>query len=172
MPESAYAIGLNITADEITLTKSASNVISFLALPDDYVTIAKIDPDILEVIVSDNLRGSSDSEVTRTGVTYILAKELTITGIPDGSSIRVKFTGFEVTDNAFGKVYVNDVAVGTERSFTGGETEYSEDFTGINSGDKIQIYAHAQVGSGEAHIKNFRIYCDMVLKRAGTITIA
>ena len=72
--------------------------------------------------------------------------------------------------NFCARVYVNDVAVGTERCVSGAAT-YSELVTGIKANDNIQLYAKIGDGSCATHtceITSFSIY-GVVLPTASVI---
>jgi len=90
--------------------------------------------------------------------TYMKLKEIKI-GV--GGTFRIKFSlHFEPGDanNAYGRVYRNGVAVGTERSNSSDTyIEYSEDIGGWSPGDLIQIYAKVNVNY-YAYVKDFLIY--------------
>ena len=67
--------------------------------------------------------------------------------------------------DAYGRVYEDGVAVGTERiTSSGSYVTYSEDIAGWDVGDEVRIYAMREVGSNEsnrAKIRNFRITVDI-----------
>jgi hypothetical protein len=60
---------------------------------------------------------------------------------------------------AYGRVYRNGVAVGTEQSTTSGTyVVKGETISGWANGDKIQLYIHHLNGDNTAFAENFRIY--------------
>ena len=110
--------------------------------------------------LSDDLLLSADTMRNTSSLTPVLVKEFEI--IVDGDfriafDIR-KYTGTVAT--AYAQIYKNDVAVGTERSNAGTTwVNYSEDLTGWERTDKIQLYLWAGEGaSRNAQIRNFRVY--------------
>ncbi len=112
---------------------------------------------------SDDLRASADTERFSTSTDYEKKKEMTMTML---GTIRVKFD-LKSTDgdgNVMGRIYKNDVAVGTERTTASPSyTTYSEDLSGVAVGDKIQIYIKRSSSSVyEAKIQNFRIYYNII----------
>jgi hypothetical protein len=69
-------------------------------------------------------------------------------GYPGGSRI------------AYGRVYNNGVAVGTERQHTSGDyTTYSQDFL-LAAGDLIQLYCKVSGSLSSYYEKNFTLYAD------------
>jgi hypothetical protein len=123
---------------------------------------------------SDNLKASSDSTQNTTSASYTKIKEITVADYApkindkDIGKLRVKFD--LATNNAsvaaYGRIYKNGVALGTERSTTGTSyTTYSEDLE-FKAGDKIQLYAHSD-GTNTASVKNFRIYADGICLSCG-----
>lgn len=109
--------------------------------------------------VGDNLEGSSDGIVLTNSSTYVKKKEILL---PKGGIIRVKFDLKIGTEGctAYGRIYRNGVAVGTERT---NNTEiyitFSEDISGWSPLDLCQLYICHDSGPGiYTYAKNFRIY--------------
>ena len=115
---------------------------------------------------SETLRLSDDTEATTTSTTYVKLKEITLTD--DGiTAIRTKFDLRADADyqSAWGRIYKNDVAVGTERYKDRASWDtYTEDIVCIK-GDKIQLYAKTGNVLKPAHVRNFRIYYSFVVGR-------
>ena len=115
----------------------------------------------ITITPSDNIRCSADTEQHNFFLTdYRKVKEITvnITG-----TIRVYFElMIETTSNyyAYGRIYKNGVAIGTERS-TNSTTyvAYSEDIA-VSAGDKIQLYVKATQKTYLAMVRNFRLKYD------------
>ena len=103
---------------------------------------------------ADTLRHSDD--VAYTEYKRIEFKE------ENGSDITVKFdlrdTNGAGTSSA--RIYKNSVAVGIERVTGSGWATYSEDLSGINTDDEIQLYMKTDTSGGGAgaDIRNFRLY--------------
>ncbi len=114
---------------------------------------------------SNNLRHSNDTERSTASSSYTKVKECLL--LEDISACRIKFTIRELINGqtAYGRIYKNGVAIGTERSTTSntGE-EFSEDFTNLVAGDLIQIYIKKSVTGNTAYAKNFRFYWDNILQ--------
>jgi len=114
-----------------------------------------------QLIASDTLKQSADTERTGTDNSYVLTKEIVVF---ERGTIRVKFDlGLGIgVGQGYGQIYVNGVAVGTER--TNSSTTYqtfSEDID-IERGDLIQLYAKNPSGGDGYKVRNFRIYYDVV----------
>ncbi len=107
----------------------------------------------------DILYQSANTTRSHTNSDYTLKKAITVY---HPGAYRVKFTvwGSDTSCCAFGRIYKNDVAVGTERSNSGGvPTEYSEDISGLVSGDVIQLYTKwTGTGGQQVSCSNFRLY--------------
>lgn len=94
---------------------------------------------------------------------YVLAKSVTNGNI--GGTVTVSFSladGSTGNGGAYGRIYVNGVAVGTERYIAPGTstTWFTEDIT-INTGDSIQIYAHkgSNPAAGDIYVVELKISC-------------
>ncbi len=88
---------------------------------------------------------------------YTLIKEISVYGY---GTVRVRFDIAATANTAYGKIYKNGVAAGTERSTT--ETtykQYLENISGVEPGDLIQIYAYNANGpTNDVQIQNFRVF--------------
>lgn len=88
--------------------------------------------------------------------TYVKVKEIKVA---KSGTYRVKFT---LTANggtgpqAYGQIYKNGAAVGTERTTTSSAT-YSEDISSISAGDLIQIYAKKTVDTNATEVSAFKL---------------
>ena len=115
----------------------------------------------LSLSVGDNLFHSNNAEVSTTNSAYIKVKEIRIGQLVNSNAgLRIKFDlKMGTTDTAFGRIYKNGVAVGTERATVSTSyITYSEDFTGINPGDLIQLYIHRYLVGGTVYAQNLRLY--------------
>jgi len=121
-----------------------------------------------QATASNTLVKSSDTAITIVSSSYALMKSIStpIVHLPNGV-YRVKFSLYvygNVNEHAYGKIYVNGIAAGTERHLQGdggsGTTvEYSEDITITAAGGAaIQLYAY-HTGGQLSQVLNFRIYC-------------
>ena len=112
-------------------------------------------------IAGETVVAAADTQRENTAETYTKVKEITLNR---AGNIRVKFDlkrgeGLPV---AYGQIYKNAVAIGTERSNTSDTyITYTEDFSGIVAGDKIQLYAH-KTGGTNVFVQNFRICSGVV----------
>lgn len=116
---------------------------------------------IQQYIASNDLLESADTEKnTATETTPKWIKEIEIIErIIDESEFRIKFDlkGDNVND-AHAQIYKNDIAIGTQRTRSNNTyNTYSEDLSGFERGDKVQLYYWHDVG-GSVWIRNFRIY--------------
>ena len=118
--------------------------------------------------LSNNLKNSSDTANTTTNASYEKVKEISFPAYALSGQVRIKFT--LATNNAsiaaYGRIYKDDVAIGTERTTTSttGE-EFSEDLM-FTPKSKIQIYAKIAAG-GLATVTNFGIYCSALCLSCG-----
>jgi len=125
-----------------------------------------IDSAAIQLEASDALKASADTERSvANGTAYTKKKEIAI--YRDGE-VRIKFDAKDSAGDGGevgARVYVNDVAVGTERiNDTSSYVNYSEDFT-ATQGDLFQLYIKQQGGgTGTGDCRNFRIYYDKVPK--------
>jgi len=90
--------------------------------------------------------------------TYVKAKELYI---PGAGTLRIAFDLVPgTTSAAYGRIYQNGVAVGTERSVAGGgaETNFSEDIAGWVAADLLQIYIHRGATAEAVSVNDLKIY--------------
>jgi hypothetical protein len=135
-----------------------------LTPPDGSVTTAKLADYAVTlkkqgVIAGDDLVISNATERNSTSATYSKMKEVTVGHY---GTLRIKFDmkcGGGWT--AYGKVYRNGVAVGTERSSASTSyLTYSEDISGWSPGDLCQVYGHVNGGSEGVSIRNLNIYSD------------
>ena len=110
------------------------------------------------VQASDTLRISADTERSNTGSVYTKLKE--IKTLADGVA-RIKFDLKSATANsAYGQIYINGVAVGTERNVIGSTYQtFTEDII-VQKYDLIQLYVKAGSASYTTVVRNFRIYYD------------
>ena len=124
-----------------------------------------------DLIAGSTLIISADTERTTASTTYVKLKDISID--QRGGQVTVKFTMREDVNTpgiAYARIYVNDIAVGTERSREDDTlTEYSENIT-IKRGDNIQIYAKHSTGAYTCSVKNFRIYRGDVRDKATVVT--
>jgi len=114
-------------------------------------------------------RSSNDTQKSTTSSSYAKLKE-TKMGEPV-KGVRIKFTlrTSNINYEAYGRIYRNGVAVGTERSTTstGGE-EFYEDFDAAwTTNDLIQVYAY-RTGTATAYVLDFRFCYDRAIRSMGT----
>jgi hypothetical protein len=114
-------------------------------------------------------RSSNDTQKNTTSSSYAKLKE-TKMGEPV-KGVRIKFTlkTSNINYEAYGQIYRNGVAVGTERSTTstGGE-EFYEDFDAAwTTNDLIQVYTY-RTGTATAYVLDFRFCYDRAIRSMGT----
>jgi len=99
---------------------------------------------------------SAATERSTLNVAYTKLKDIDIPN--NGGTLSVVFSLHGDTVNlAYGRIYVNDVAVGTERTRLQNTYEVFTEDINFSAGDNIQIYAHG-TASGSAYVKDFYIY--------------
>ena len=108
------------------------------------------------------------TERTTTSASYVKLKEITV---PTNGTLTIDFdlrTGNPAAA-AYGRIYIDGVAVGTERSTTGvSYTTYSESIT-VVSGEAIQLYAHT-TGANTCYIQSFIFYWDKSVQETVVVT--
>ena len=112
-------------------------------------------------VISDNLLHSHDNFGTACGTTYSVVKTIAIDALYPPSTIRVKFDLRCVftAQNAYGRIYKNGVAFGTERiNGTTSYVTYSEDLSFVQ-GDTLELWVKADTANGAGR-QNFRVYGD------------
>lgn len=103
---------------------------------------------------------SSDDEraVYTSDTIYTKKKEIQIF-FSGGVRVNFDLSAANQGKSVWGKIYVNDLAVGTER-FTSmtSRTTFSEDISGLQPGDRVQIYCKAlNESGGGGYLTNFRL---------------
>jgi hypothetical protein len=172
------AVQLRVTATSITEMQSAINARQLTANLDTTTTLGTsdtlypsqkavktyVDTGIVGISLnqvataSANAKVSSSTERSTGSNTYAKIKETTVFF---GGTIRVVFDlKGNVSWTGNGRIYVNGVAVGTERAESTGNytTQATEDIS-VNPFDKIQIYA--RISSTTVYVKNFIISYDL-----------
>ena len=101
------------------------------------------------------LVASADTSETVTHTEYTQYKAIYV---PVSGAITVKFTATAGAEaSTYIRIYVNGVDVGTARYHNGGTTTYTENISGIEATDIVQLYAY-RTGAPNTDISNFRIY--------------
>ena len=90
-------------------------------------------PNIIKKVASANIRNSHNAEATSTSATYVKVKTITLTHGLLGQQrfiFEIKTSDSVTPETAYGKIYRNGVALGTEQSdLTGSYVSKSEDIT-------------------------------------------
>jgi hypothetical protein len=129
-------------------------------------------PHVVKKAASANIRNSHDAEATSTSADYVKVKTITLTYGLVGIA-RFLFdlkTSDSVTPTpAYGRIYRNGVALGTEQTdVTGGYVAKSEDITqNWSPGDTVELWVKI-AGGNTVSVQNFRIAYD----DAPSITVA
>ena len=123
---------------------------------DGTITFAKLP----QIVASGTLLVSNNTEVTKASYgSYTLVKEMRITR--NCASLRITFdlkTGDGI-NTAYGRIYKNGVALGTERSTKSTSyTTYTQDFTSLVPGDLIQLCVKTQYADRSAVVRNLQLY--------------
>jgi len=120
-------------------------------------------------VATDTLRHSNDTVRTTSSTTYVKLKEVLLGD--DLPVVRIKFTGFVTNHYGNAQIYKNDSPIGTERQLTINSQTFSEDFSGFVAGDKIQIYAKANVAGETAYIRDMRFYYSKKVDKIAGLTV-
>ncbi len=116
---------------------------------------------------SDTLRASSDAECTNNTTTY--EKKKTFTMNADGA-YRIKFWLAASGNTAYGRIYKNGVAFGTERSTTSASAVvFSEDLS-FSDGDTCELWIKNSNAGSTAYTGDYRAYFDMTREITFNIT--
>jgi hypothetical protein len=106
-----------------------------------------------------NIQASADTERTTTSSSYTKLKEIQISGF--GGTI---YTTFDIhadvsvgSDAYYGRIYLNGVATGTERTGTQNTYQTFTETITVVDGDLIQLYAKNSSGTDQTAVRNFRI---------------
>jgi len=94
--------------------------------------------------------------VSGTSTTYVKAKDYKI-GL--AGVYRIKHRVYSNNTQVYTRIYVNDVAVGTERLNTNGWVEYSEDIT-VNADSNIQIYIRRATTTDSYLLDYMQVYAN------------
>jgi hypothetical protein len=120
-------------------------------------------PKVAVASASDTLRISNDTEVQINQSTYTLAKETYLGHVRGTLRIRFDLRSTSSGPAAYGRVYINGIAVGPEHvTYSTTPTTFTDDIAGIRVHDRIQVYAYISAPQyASAAVSNFRIYFDM-----------
>lgn len=129
----------------------ANNYIVAAMINNGEVTGAKVD----SVGTGAGILSAANTNRSSTSTSYVKVKEILC---PVGGDYTVDFGIY--TNNpaapAFGRIYINGLAVGTERSTTStGVVTFSESIA-VSSGDLVQLYYHSS-GGNAAYVEDFKV---------------
>lgn len=129
-------------------------------------------PHTVKKAASANVRNSHDAEATSTSASYVKVKTITLTYGLVGVArflFDLKTSDAGTPTPAYGRIYRNGVALGTEQSdVTGAYVTKSEDITqNWNPGDTVELWVKI-AGGNTVSVQNFRIAYD----DAPSITVA
>lgn len=146
-----------------------------LALRDNPIAIAEGlsgAPSVINNAFRDTLVGdiglhSNITEQVSNSTSYVKVKE---TVISRAGNLRIKFNlRNSSSGTAYGRIYVNGIAKGTERSTTStSEVTFTEDITGLNHNDLVQVYVR-QTGGLNCFASNFLFFCDQAVETASML---
>lgn len=124
-----------------------------------------VSPTSIYITASDVLLQSNPTERATYSQTYEKLKEIRIPAhISTNSTYRIKFDlkmFQDLGDTAYGKIYLNGVAHGTEQTETSTSyVTYSEDLV-IGGGDLIQLWGKSTDIINPAKVMNFNLYGDV-----------
>lgn len=122
---------------------------------------------------SANLRHSHNATAFTPNAAYTKLKTYTFAyGITGALRIAFDLQTSNAALTAYGRVYKNGVAVGTEQTHTGDLlfTTVTEDITvTLNAGDTLELWAHLDGSADIASVRNFRLSYD---NAADTVLVA
>ncbi len=123
-------------------------------------------------VVSDNSKQLDANEYSKTNTTSYIPSGLTLTVANNLNGARIKFDlkMGAASFAAYGKLYKNGIAFGTEQTdVTGGYVTKSEDFTNLLAGDVITVWVKAAFVTETEWVRNLSICYDYSLNN-GAIT--
>jgi len=134
------------------------------AFADSVITASKLE----DTIVGNAIVGDKSITVSTTNTAYTKLSEFFAAR---NGSIRISFNLRQGGGGtAYGRIYKNGVAIGTERITTSSvDVTYTEDFTGILNGDLIQLYLHSSAGTITAYSSSFLYKVGNPLEAAVTL---
>jgi hypothetical protein len=128
----------------------------------DNQAVRKAYVDAMEAYSSGSiLLTSADTERSTmgAGTGWVKRKEIVL-GLRGALSVSFDLKS-DAGANVRGRIYVNGVAVGTERQTTNlAYQTYNETISGLNRGDLVQLYAKMDYASSSAGVRNFRLYAN------------
>jgi hypothetical protein len=100
----------------------------------------------------------SDASVQVPSKSPTLVKEAQI-GKPGALRIKFRLVNGYLGSTAYGQIYRNGVAVGPLHSVSGySDQTFTDDISGWNIGDLVQLYVWATATGSGTYTSNFRIY--------------
>lgn len=124
---------------------------------DDLQDLTAVEIHTGTMTASDNLKLSSDAEVSTTSPSFVKKKEFYIR-IPGTYRIKFDLKKDAGATNAEAELYLNGVTYGTTRTTVSTTyVTYSEDLR-LDDGDLIQLYMRVPFNDGTAYAENLRLY--------------
>lgn len=156
-----FFLGFSGAAYKLSIGDAASNSLTWDG------SVLNISGSYINYNAGDVLLCASDSGAATASTSYVKKKEI---GVGSGSGeLRISFDLNTESSlwPAFGQIFRNGVAVGTERTTvvqTPSFETFTEDISGWVPGDLVQIYIKSTVGGGkQTSVENFRVYADRSL---------
>lgn len=155
---SGQPIGMAVSATQIDLGFPFAG---YALVTVDETNKLKMMPIAITAGTTNTIAGANSTRTTQS-TTYVKLKELVC---PAAGTYRVSFymdEGGEVANKyAYGRIYKNGVAFGTERSVYGNANNtFTEDLT-FAKGDLIQLYAKSEVATNTTTVSTFNMKCDV-----------
>jgi len=114
--------------------------------------------------VSNNVLISWDTPASTTNTSYTKLKTFTLGAyLKPNRTLRLKFDLKTTSNTSYATIYRNGSPVGTERITSSvSYVTYSEDISGWNPSDAIELYVKSSDAGNTASVQNFRICGDMI----------
>jgi len=130
----------------------------------ELLIISDIEGATFRLITSATIRASADTERTgiKTSAVYAKQKEFRIL---QGGVVSVAFDlAGNTSEQLYGRIYVNGVAIGTERTIISSAAyeTFTEDIS-VELSDLIQLYVKSSDSFAGASIKNFRLHWEKLV---------
>lgn len=147
-------LDLGVDATEVAGTGDDYNLVRLGG--DGKIIDANLPSETSIISTGEIVLANAPSERTTSSNAYSKLKEITVN---KAGTYNVRFMMKNTTYISYGRIYVNDVAIGAEHSLNDNKGIYylySDNIT-VNAGDKIQLYFKNSISGSTGSIKDFQV---------------